>query len=265
MKLKVYWISVLVIIFVFIVVKNIPAQWGLWLANAPIQMSGISGTLWQGKAASAVVPLQNNTSFALGEVQWNLSPWSLLTASPCADLKTKLDDQQISGIACAGLSGDVQLENAQIAVPAKVAEVFAPIVEIQGDILLHVENLNFSNNRIEKLSGSGSWNGARFYNSTSWVGLGTLGFEFGEDGQGGVNAKVFDVEGPLQLQLNSQFDLVGGYNTQGEVSLRPNAPTEIADLLNNYTNVSREVQEVLSLFVERKGRDQYSVRWVNPQ
>jgi general secretion pathway protein N len=130
---------------------------------------------------------------------------------------------------------------------------------------VHVESLNFDDNQIEQLSSSGSWNGARFYNSTSWINLGTLGFDLSEDGQGGIKAKIFDVEGPLQLQLDSQFNLTGDYLTQGQIQLRPSAPKEIADLLNNYTNVSREVQEVLLLFVESKGRDTYSVRWVNPE
>lgn len=262
MKLKAYWISLLVIIFLFVVIKNIPAQWGLWFAKAPIQMSGVSGTVWNGKAASAIIPMQDS-SYALGEVEWQLSPWSLLMAKPCADIKTELDDQKISGIACVGLGGDLKLEDAQIAVPAKVAEIFAPIVEVQGDILVHIESFDLSDNQIGQLMGSGSWSAARFYNSTSWVGLGTLGFELVEDGQGGVNAKIFDVEGPLELKLDSQFNLLGDYNTQGDVSLRPNAPTEIAELLNNYTNVSHEIQEVLSLFVERKGQDQYSIRWVS--
>ena len=262
MKLKAYWITVLVLFFLVVVIKNIPAHWGLWMANAPLQMSGVSGTIWHGKAASVVLPVDDN-SYALGEVQWQLSPWSLLAINPCVDLKTKLEDQQLSGTACIGLGGALQLQNAQIVVPAKVAEIFAPIVEVQGELLMHVDSLQFDSNQVQQISGSGSWSGARFYNSTSWVSLGTLGFEFNEDGQGGVNAKIFDVEGPVQLQLDSQFNLIGDYQTEGEIQLRPNAPQEIADLLNNYTNVSREVQEVLSLFVEAKGRGLYSIRWVN--
>ncbi len=264
MKLKVYWISALVVVFLFVVIKNIPAHWGLWLANAPIQMSGVTGTLWDGEAASAVVPVPDGT-YALGEVEWQLSPWGLLAAKPCATVKTNLDDQKITGEACVGLNGDLKVENMQIAVPAKTAQILVPVVEVQGDILMLIESLEIKNNAINQLSGSGSWNGARFYNSTSWLELGTIGFELGDNGQGAITAKIFDVEGPLQLQLESQFDLLGKYLTEGEVGLRPNAPTELAELLNNYTNVSRDIQQVLSLFVERKGRDQFSVRWVNPE
>lgn len=265
MKMKIYWIAALVIFFLIVVIKNIPASLGLSLVQAPLQLSGVSGTLWNGKAASVVLPLDQNNAYALGQVQWQLSPWSLLAANPCADIKTKLENQMISGTACAGLGGSLQLEDAQIAVPAKVAEIFAPIVEVDGEILAHVESLNFDGKQVKKITSSGSWNNARFYNSTSWVGLGTLGFELIEDGQGGIKAKIFDVEGPIKLQLDSQFNLNGDYDTQGEIQLRPAAPRELGELLNNYTNVSREIQEALSIFLEPKGRDTYSVRLMNPK
>ena len=264
MKIKSLWITALILFFIYIVVRNIPAQWGLALANAPLQLSGISGTVWNGKAETAVLPLDDD-SYALGSLQWRLSPISLLTAKPCIDVQTKLDDQMLSGSACVGLDGALQLDNAQISVPAKVAEIIAPIVEVDGEIMLHVESLQLSNNQIHNLRASGSWNAARFYNSTSWVGLGTLGFDLTEDGSGGVNAKILDVDGPLQLQLNSQFNLAGKYDTKGEIHLRPNTPREIVELIDGYTNVSREVQEVLSLFVENRGQGTYSVRWTNPE
>lgn len=264
MKLKVYWISFLVVIFLFVVIRNIPAHWALWAANAPVQMSGVTGTLWNGKAASAVIPVPDAT-YALGEVEWNLSFWSLLTAKPCATVKTDLDEQKISGLACVGLGGDLQLENMQVAVSAKLGEILVPVVEVQGDILMLIESLEFSNNEVTELIGSGSWSSAQFYNSTSWLKLGTIGFEFNQDGQGGIKAKVFDVEGPLKLELDSQFDLLGTYLTEGEVGLRPGAPSELFELIDNYSNVSREIQQVLSLFLEKKGRDMYSVRWVNPE
>lgn len=264
MKLKTFWILTLVIVFLVVVIKNIPAQLGLGLANLPVQMSGVSGTVWRGKAESVVLPIENS-AYALGRVEWALSPWSLLTVKPCAKLRSKLDNQELSGKACAGLNGSLQLEDAQFAVPAKVAEIFAPIVEVDGEFLMHVEALEVNNNQIHKLNGSGSWDSARFYNSTSWVGLGSIGFDFNEDGNGGVQAKIFDIDSPMEMQLDSQFNFAGDYNTVGEIKLKPNAPREIGELLDNYTNVSREVQEVLSLFVERKGQNGYSIRWVNAQ
>ena len=265
MKLKVYWITALVLFFLFIVIKNIPAQWGLSLAQVPLQLSGVTGTVWNGKASTAVVPLEQGGGYALGEVQWQLSPWSLLAANPCADIKTNLDNQQVTGSACVSLGGGLQLENTQIAVPAKVAEILAPIVEVDGEIFMNVETLDFANNEFTKLTGSGSWNGARFYNSTSWVSLGTIGFEFTEDGVGGIKAQIFDVDSYMQVRLNSQFNLAGQYNTNGEIQLSQTTPQEIHDLFKNYTNVSRDVQAVLSLFVQATGRDTYSIQWTNPE
>ena len=264
MKIKTLWITTLIVFFLVLVIKNIPAQFGLGLANVPLQMAGVSGTLWKGKAATVVMPVEE-AAYALGEVEWSLNPWSVFTAKPCADLRAKLDQQSLSGTACAGLGGSLRLENAQFEVPAKVAEIFAPIVQVDGEFLLHVESLDFSDNQIHQLIGSGSWSNARFFNSTSWVGLGSLGFDLKEDSKGGIQATIYDIESPLQMRLDSQFNFIGDYNTTGEIQLRPGAPREIGELLDSYTNVSREVQEVLSLFVESKGRDAYSIRWQNAQ
>ena len=262
MKLASYWIGVLVIFFILIVIKNVPAQWGLAVANVPLQMSGVSGTLWNGKAATVVVPLQQG-SYALGEVEWQLNPLTLLSLKPCADLAARLESQLLTGTACGGLNGSVQLKNTQIAVPAKVAEIFEVPLEIDGEILVNIESLALANNQIEQISSSGSWADARFYNSTSWVSLGTLGFDLVEDGQGGIRADIYDIEGPIQVKLDSQFNLNGDYNTEGQLQLRASAPREIGEMLNNYANVSRDVQEVLSLFLESRGPGLYSLRWVN--
>ena len=264
MKLKTGWIGALIVFFLVLVIKNIPAQMGLGLANVPMQIGGVSGTVWRGKAATVVLPVEDS-AYALGAVEWSLNPWTLLAAKPCAELRAKLDQQTLSGTACVGFGGSLQLENAQFAVPAKVAEIFAPIVEVDGEFLLQVQTLDFSDNQINQLTGSGSWSKARFYNSTSWINLGSLGFDLKEDGNGGIKANIFDIESPLQMQLDSQFNFIGNYNTIGEIKLRPGAPREIGELLDSYTNVSKDIQEVFSLFVESRGRDTYAIRWQNSQ
>jgi general secretion pathway protein N len=243
---KLAWIAIPAVIWLALVVRATPAQWGLWLAGLPVQMDGVSGTIWHGQVVEVVVPYRGG-SYSLGSLDWQLKPWSLLTLSPCAQFRTELARQTLTGTVCAGPGGTVVLEDAQFSLPAQVAEIGAPI-RVRGQVDARIEKLTFSGQQIRELRGSGSWTSARYHNSQSWVNLGTLAFDVSEDGQGGLAAKVFDIEGPLQLDLNSQFSLAGAYAIRGNIALRPDAPRELAQLL--------------MIVAKETGQDQFSIEWV---
>ncbi|MEX1031860.1 MAG: type II secretion system protein N [Cellvibrionaceae bacterium] len=240
------WILLPLIVWLALVVRATPAQWGIWAADLPVQMDGVTGTIWNGQVANVVVPYPGG-SYSLGTLNWELNPWSVLTFSPCAAFKTELADQTTSGTVCAGLGGSLVVEDAQVNLPAAVAEIWAPI-RVRGQVDAQIESLTFADNKIRELRGKGSWSNAHYHNSQIWIKLGTIAFDLGEDGQGGMNAKVFDIEGPLQLDLDSQFTLAGAYTIRGNIVLRPDAPEEIAQLL--------------AIVAEEIRRGEYNVEWV---
>lgn len=232
------WISLLVVFWAVLVVRAVPAQWGIWVASPPVQFDGVSGTVWSGKAANVVIPTPNG-SFALGELQWSLNPWTLLTLNPCADFSTKLSAQTIAGNACSSVGGTLTLRDVEVNVPAAAAEVWMP-VSIQGEFFLQLERLKLADNKIETLVGKGSWNGARYHNSEAWMNIGSMAFDLSPDGKGGLLAKVFDLEGPMGLDITSQFSLDGAYDIRGDIVLRQNAPQEIAQFL---MIIAKEVEQ----------------------
>ncbi len=226
---KTSWIVLLGVFWVILIVRAMPAQWGIWLANTPAQMEGITGTIWSGQAVSVVLPYEGGV-YALGKLDWKLKPLSVLTLNPCATITTKLASQTIEGIACSSIAGNLTLKNLEINLPAAAAEMWAP-VSVQGDVFLQIESLTMSDNKIATLKGKGSWTDARYHNSQTWMSLGAIAFELSGNNDGKIDAKIFDLEGPLKLDLLSQFDLTGSFDIRGDIELRQNAPREMAQLL----------------------------------
>ena len=242
---KSLWISALIVLWLALVISRIPAQWGLWLAQAPLQMDGVTGTIWSGRAANVVLPYQD-LSYSLGKLQWRLKPWSLLTLNPCVELSSELQNQLLSGEACVGLGGSAKFSNVNVQLPAQAAELWLP-VNIRGDLSFHIDQLAMSNDRVDKLQGKGSWSNARYFNSLDWINLGTIAFDFQQSPQGGVQAQVFDIEGPVQLKLLYEFTMQGTYQLNGDVILRPTAHESIA--------------QMLSVVADELERGHYKIEW----
>lgn len=240
------WIVLPLVVWLALVIRVTPAHWAVWAAGLPLQMDGVTGTIWNGRVANVVVPY-GGSYYSLGTLQWDLNPWSLLTLSPCAEFSTELGSQTTAGIACAAPGGTVTLKNTQLTLPAGIAEIWAP-VRVRGQMDAQIKSLTFSDHQIRELNGTGSWSNAFYHNSQTWVPLGTIAFDLSQDGQGGIAAKVFDIEGPMELDLNSRLTLAGAYDIRGDIVLRPGAPQEIAQLL--------------MIIARETGRGQFSVEWV---
>lgn len=239
------WILVPLLVFSVLVLRATPAQWGVALAGLPVQMDGISGTIWHARVANVVVPYPGG-HYSLGRLEWTLSPWSLLRLSPCLRFTTELENQTSAGTACVSLNQRLSLKDTRVSVPAAVAELWAP-VRLRGQVDAHIAAMTLMNDQVRDLEGSGSWTNAEFHNSQTWVGLGTVAFDLSENGQGGLAAQIFDIEGPLAIDLSSSWELSGAYLIRGTIGLRPQAPVEIGQLLR--------------IVGEEQQRDQFAIEW----
>lgn len=239
------WVLIPLLVFLFFVVRAVPAQWGIALAGLPVQMEGISGTIWKARVANVVVPYSGG-HYSLGRLEWEMSPWSLLRLAPCVRFSTELENQTTAGTACSGLRGRLSLKDTRVSVPAAIAELWAP-VRVRGQVDAHIASLTLVGEQVRDLLGNGSWTNAEFHNSQIWIGLGTIAFDLAENDEGGIAAQIFDIEGPLDLDLNSSVQLSGAYLIRGTIGLRPEASVEIGQLLRI---IGEEVQ-----------RDQFRIEW----
>ncbi|WP_339616815.1 type II secretion system protein N [uncultured Gilvimarinus sp.] len=210
---KIYWILLAVILWLAFVIVQVPASWGGYMMtrNGALALTGISGTVWHGRASMASVKIDGR-DYSLGELSWDLHPLSLLSLSPCADIRTNLERQQVSGTACANLNNKLTLRDADISVPASLVKDLPENVEISGQLSAHIQQLELKQQQLLALTGNVSWSAARLNNGQRWLNLGAFAAELSATEDGAILADVFSLEGPIDLKGNVTMPLTGGVN-----------------------------------------------------
>ena len=214
-----FWIALGILIWLVFVISQIPAVWGAWLmtrGNDQLALSGVSGSVWNGRASLASVKVQQK-DYSLGELRWELHPLSLVFLNPCATVHTKQDRQQIDGEVCTSLSGGIELNDADITAPAALFQGALPL-PFDGQLSARIEELEVSNQQLQSLNGNLTWSAARIHNGNNWMDLGSFAAELTQAPEG-VNANIFNIDGPVQLQLQAMLALAGGGNVKGQFSM----------------------------------------------
>ncbi|WP_049723157.1 type II secretion system protein N [Gilvimarinus polysaccharolyticus] len=225
---KIYWILLAVICWLVFVIVQIPASWGGYMMtrNGALALTGISGTVWHGRASMASISIDGR-DYSLGELSWNLHPMSLLKLSPCADISTNLERQQVSGTACAGLNNKLTLSNADISVPASLVQGLPDNIEIAGQVSAHIKSLELKQQTLLALAGNISWSAARLNNGQRWLNLGAFAAELSATDSGAILAEVFSLEGPIDLKGNVTMPLAGGVIIDVDFTLSDSFSTDV--------------------------------------
>lgn len=213
------WILLALVLWLVFAVSKTPAIWGAYAMtrSGQLALSGVSGTLWHGSASLASFKA-DQVDYSLGQLYWTLDPWSLLTLNPCADIRAELERQQIEGRVCADLSGGLTLHQADISAPAALLQPSLPL-PIDGQLSVHIDQMQIQGNYLKLLRGSLSWTGARIHNGKNWMGLGSYAAELSDDTQGGIGAKVFHLDGPTEVDMQVQLAAGGGGSAKGSFSM----------------------------------------------
>lgn len=233
---KKLWIGLGAALFLAFVLANIPAVWGAWVLTrgTGLAMSGVTGSVWNGKASLASVQL-NGQEHSLGQLGWKLTPLALV--SRCAQVSTKLPGQQFDGEVCAGSGGAVEIHNADISVPATMLQSKIP-VPIQGQFSSHIDSLQLRGNVLLKLKGNFTWSSARVNTGANWLDIGSFAAELSDNGNNGVSAKLFQLSGPLDVNLQIELAAPSGGRITGALA----APQTFFESAN--------AQDVLAMFAQ---------------
>lgn len=212
-----WWIFLGVGLFLFFLFRQIPATWGAYALTrgTGLSLSGITGSVWNGRASLASVRLQYG-EHSLGQLTWKLSPLSLLTLKPCAFLTTRMENQSFEGNVCAGSGGNLSVSDADVNLPATLIQPRIPL-PIGGQLALHLDQLELRGNVLSKLKGKLSWTEALINNGTGWLGIGSFGAEFVDNGSNGVKANVFHLAGPAEVDLQVELKAPAGGSVQGKL------------------------------------------------
>lgn len=214
-----WWVIVGLILFAYFLLRQIPATWGGYALTrgSGLALSGVTGSFWSGKAALASVNLEKGP-LSLGQLSWQLKPLSLLTLKPCVHLVTRLDRQVFDGDICVGSKGAVAITSAEFSFPAELIQDKLPI-PVSGQFMAHLEQLDLRGNVLLKLSGKLTWSDAQVNNGATWMDIGNYGADLTDNGNNGVKAKVFQLSGPIDVDLNVELKAPAGGQIQGELAL----------------------------------------------
>lgn len=249
---KKLWIPLGIVLFLVFVISNIPAIWGAYLLTrgTGVALTGVTGTLWNGRASLASVRMTDQ-EYSLGQLGWSLSPLSLLTFSPCAQVTTQLPMQQFDGEICSGSGGVVKVRNADVSLPVALLQAKLPI-PIQGQFSTHIDELELRGNVLLKLKGNLTWNGARVNTGTNWLDIGSYGAELSDNGSNGISAKLFQLAGPVDVNLQIELAAPSGGKVTGELAA-PKAFFEMANAIDMLAMFSQEDR------VDEEGKTHYRV------
>lgn len=205
-----------IVLFIWFVVTSIPAIWGAYLLTkgTGLALSGVTGTMWDGRASLASIK-HENTEYSLGQLRWSLRPLSLLKFQPCLLLATKLDKQSFEGDVCVALGGAVTLKNADITIPAALVQQRIPI-PIMGQLNAHMDSLVLRGDVLLELKGKLSWREAQVNNGSNWMDIGSYGADLVDDGKNGIKATLFDLDGPVDIDLVAELTAPSGGRVHGK-------------------------------------------------
>ncbi len=220
------------LVYLVALVLSFPAEraYSHWRAseNASDNMalSGISGSVWSGKAAMAVIQGE-----PLEKVEWSLRPWSLLLGQVGLNWRFQLPPENEKkgqggygqGSTALRLDGSVTFSTLEARLPARV---IARVVKVDalrptGSVGLNLHDVQWDGQSLRSAEGRIVWNGAGI-SLLKPISLGdqVMALETSDDGVKGV---LSDGGGPLSLDGLLILGSEGEYEFSGSLAAR-NAP-----------------------------------------
>ncbi len=176
-----------------------------WFApeNSPLRYGGVQGTVWSGRLSGASV-----SGLRLGDVDWTLSPWSLLLRRPQVALRFSGDLDGRAGLRREG--GVVALDDVELRFPARWLEpaLDLPGMSLTGRVVLTVPRGTVHGVLLADLQGTAVWLDAGMRGAAN-AALGEFGAEFASTPLGGLAGRVEDRAGPLSVQGTFNLALTG--------------------------------------------------------
>ncbi len=234
-----------VLVLVLLLLAQAPARLlSLAVPADRLALQGLEGTLWQGRAARALLRTPGGY-LHLGTLEWRLSPWSLLTLAPRVTVASRWGSQQLSGVVVYHDAQRIRLGNVDAALPAALVREFVPL-ELTGELSLLAQRLELREGLPYAADGRLVWRGGGWVSPQGPRSLGdyaldiqqapgealvaevtTLGGSLQAEGRVGLVGRDYDVdvlltgEGLSDPQLRQALQLVAAPEGQGfRVSLQ---------------------------------------------
>ena len=194
-----------------------------WFVPEPVKLSGIDGTIWNGKVSAGRV---SGTYFT--DLQWSFKPLALLTGKLAFDTSVKTAAGQISAAAGIGITGTVLVTDLVASLSLAMIHPALKANRIDGTVNIQLQTLVLKNGWPTEAEGTIGV-GNLIAGAAGPDPLGNFRAEITTEDSGIVGlvedaGAVLDVTGTLQLTDDRSYSLVGyvGANSDTPASINQN-------------------------------------------
>ena len=211
--------------FVFFLVLNIPAQViPSFLVGTPANMSGLSGTLWNGAAQNFSVD-----QLRFGAASWRWKAGGLLVGRMDFDFHAGHPGQQLSGRFGLSVNGKIRASDARLEL--SLTQLGAMPFGTQASISVAIESLSMAGEWPEHASGTIHLVGTSMQVPEK-LALGDFEGHFRIENGGKLHADFFDLDGALEIDGTLELDARGNYQVTGLIRPRGRISQRLKNILN---------------------------------
>jgi len=242
---KRHYFSIVIFSYLLFLIVTVPASLvtNIINENAPVEIQGASGTIWNGKANLISI----NDIAHLNETEWNFLAWKIFTGHAAFQISTHFDDQKIVGEIGVSFLKQFFVNNFSAKITSeKVAELAdIPLVQLSGMITLDIEHAHWKMDELPLASGDITWNSATITVAET-VSLGNLNIALNENGDHLLNADIKNQGGDIRVSGNAE--LVAEKNYAINIKLSPTS------------TASDNIAKSLSLFAQRQSNGDFLLK-----
>jgi len=202
--------------YLFFLVWTLPADRAVAMVRKQLpqlQLSGVTGTAWSGRAAA----LQYKTQ-QLSRFQWHLNPFALITGR--VEFDFTFDGGGRTGMATLArrLGGALVLSDAQATLPmAEVAPLLGAPLPLNGLLEAKLDELTAVGGMVQSATGELHWRQAAITEPAQK--LGDFSAQIVTE-DAGIRAQIRDEGGPLQLEGTLRLINDGNYQFNARAAVR---------------------------------------------
>jgi len=226
------WIALGLGAYIAFVLSMFPADAAYrWFAPDALRMSGLSGTVWSGRAA-----LASADGLPLRDLRWQLDALPLLIGRANARVQARLADGYVEATVRASFGGRAVLSDVMLQARLAALEPIAPIGDVRGQLRVALDRLELVDGLPASMVGRATLTELTVPTFVPGgrgdpILLGDFALTFDDTGGQGLLARFNDTSGPLAVEGTLTVDRQGRYLLDARAAARRGAPPALVQAL----------------------------------
>lgn len=212
------FILLILFLYIFFILKNIPAGFVLSQISMPanVVLSSVSGTLWKGTVAKV-----RYLNIDLGELNWNLHPLNLLTGNLSADVFLGTGEEYVKSEVEMTISGKIKLEETRFSMKLSSLQplTYGMPVAYSGKIEGYLPVSYIRKNNYMSINGNVSFSNLMLLSPQEQL-LGDFSLGMRAENDGATSCLIRDVAGPFELNGKCSLTKKGKFSLLSTIAVR---------------------------------------------